>query len=408
MMEAHELRGKAAIVGFGDSYWGRGDPEPRTPLKLASDATRAALADAGLEKNDIDGVLTGRPPLADMRPQWQNIFCSYMKIVPRYASEITIHGAGLNSMLKHAALAVASGVAKNVLCVLGDAPGLNEMKSSTMMDADPFFELPYGPMVPALYAQIASRVMHEYGVTEDQLSAVSVQSQNWAVHHPYAAKAHLGRFTIEQVNASKMITWPLRLLHMAPWGPPGTGGAFIVTTAERARALTDHPIYILGAGECETHEYITDRMALRSGPEELGNLPNITSTGCRIAANTAYAMAGLRPKDMQMAQLASNFAHIEMLMLSELGFCDKNEMGAFVESGAIDVGGTLPTNTNGGWLSFGQAGAACAQDTVIEAVRQLRGMALGLQIDPQPEVGIVHGVGGIAACHSVLILSQSQ
>jgi acetyl-CoA acetyltransferase len=393
---AHQLRGSAAIVGFGDSYWARGDTTRKTPLRLASEATVAALADAGLEKSDIDGVLTGRPPLADLRPQWQNIFCSYMKIVPRYASEITIHGAGLNAMLKHAAMAVTTGVARNVLCVLGDAPGLVKMKSSTMMDADPFFELPYGPMVPALYAQIASRVMHEFGVTEDQLSAVAVQSQNWAVHHPYAAKAHMGPFSIERVNSSKMITWPLRLLHMAPWGPPGTGGAFVVTSAERAKSLSDHPIYILGAGECETHEYITDRMALRSGPEELGSLPNLTTTGCKIAAATAYEMAGLKPKDT------------EMLMLSELGFCDKHEMGAFIESGVIDVGGKIPTNTNGGWLSFGQAGAACAQDTVIEAVRQLRGKALGMQINPRPDVGVVHGLGGIAACHSVLILSTSR
>ena len=83
-------------------------------------------------------------------------------------------------------------------------------------------------------------------------------------------------------------------------------------------------------------------------------------------------------------------------------------MGAFIESGAIDVGGSLPTNTNGGWLSFGQAGAACAQDTVIEAVRQLRGKALGIQLDPRPDVGVVHGLGGIAACHSVLVLSTSR
>jgi acetyl-CoA acetyltransferase len=251
-------------------------------------------------------------------------------------------------------------------------------------------------------------MMHEFGVTEDDFTAIAVQCQNWAIHHPYAAKAYLGPFTAEKVNQSPMVSWPLRMLHMAPWGPPGTGGAFIVTSSERARSLNDHPIYILGAGECETHEYVTDRMALRTSPVDLGVLPNLTSTGCAVAARTAYEMAGLGPKDMDTAQLSSNFAHIEMLMLAELGFCDKHEMGAFVRSGVLDVGGDLPTNTNGGWLSFGQAGAACAQDTVIEAVRQLRGMALGKQIKPNPSTAVVHGLGGISACHSVLVLSKAH
>src|SRR5690606_26873430 len=104
-MNDRHLRAKAAIVGFGDAYWAREETEPRTPLRLMADSMRMALADAGLKKSDIDGVLTGRPPLADHRPQYQNIFASYVKIVPTFASEITIHGAGLNSMLKHAAVA---------------------------------------------------------------------------------------------------------------------------------------------------------------------------------------------------------------------------------------------------------------------------------------------------------------
>ncbi len=205
-----------------------------------------------------------------------------------------------------------------------------------------------------------------------------------------------------------MVTSPLRLLHMAQWGPPGTSGAFIVTTAEREATLKGEAVLLLGAGECETHEYITDRMALRSGPEELENLPNLTETECNVAAKAAYGMAGLLAKDMNMAQVASNFAHVEMLMLSELGFCAKQEMGAFIQFGAIDVGGALPTNTNGGWHSFGQAGAAYAQDTVIERIRQLRGTALGKQVEPRPEVGVIHGIGAVGSCHSVLVLSNSN
>lgn len=405
-MSLDHLRGRAAIVGFGDSY--ATADKLKTPLRLAAEATRAALQDAGLEKKDLDGLLVGRAPGADPRPQWNNIFAAYIKMTPRYASEVTIHAAGINASLKHAAIAVTSGLARFVLCVNADAAGLMDPRVTTAsFDADPEFEQPYEPIIPSIYAQIACRLMHEYGITEEDMSAVAVQCQEWAVHHPHSARGGKGRVTIEQVMSSRMISSPLRLWHCAPWGPAGTGGAVIVASAEDAKAMCKNPLYILGSSECQTHEYITDRMALRSSHLPLGPLPSITSTGARVAGADAYKMAGLGPKDIDVLQTGSNFAHSELVALSELGFTNLRESGEFVRSGATGFDGHIPTNTNGGWLSFGQPGVSCVMDSIIEGVRQLRGVALGKQVK-DPEIGMIHALGGMMACQSVTILGKSR
>ena len=400
----HSLRGVAAIAGMGDAYTLPG--EKRSVFNLAMAAVKAALDDAGLHKDQIDGVFTGRAPLPDQRVQWNNIFCAYLKITPRINTEVSVHASGMNSMLKYVAMAIESGVAKNVLCLGVDTSVFNDLRTEIAnVDADPEFEQPYRPIIPALYAQVASRLMHEYGITEEDFAAPSVECQNWGVHHPHAVKRGKGRITADDVLRSRMIAQPLRLWNCTTWHP-GTAGALIVTSAADARAMQARPIYLLGSSECETHEYLSDRMALRSTPLPLGRTPNITTTGCRVAAETAFAMAGVGHGEIDLLQTPSNFSHSELLSLSELGFTTLPEAGNFIRSGAIGIGGRLPTNTNGGWMSFGQPGAVCVMDSMIETVRQLRGEALGMQVT-DPEVACVHSLGGIFACHSVSILSTS-
>ncbi len=405
-MSARELRGKAAIVGFGDAYSDY-PGDKKSAFKLAMEAFRNALADSGLKKSDIDGVLVGRAPVYDARPQWNNILCAYMKVTPQFSSEISIHAAGMNSMLKHAAMAVEAGIVRNVLCIAVDSNEFSDVRMGVAeIDTDPEFEAPYGPMIPTIYAQVACRLMHEYGITEEDMSAVAVECQNWGIHHPKAAKRGKGPITIEDVLKSRIISWPLRIWHCATWGPPGTAGAMIVTKSENARAMQKKPIYILGSAECNTHEYITDRLSLRRSHLPLGPLPSITSTGCRVAGKAAFEMAGISHEDVDIIQTGSNFAHSELIALSELGFTTLPEAGDFIRSGATGAGGRYPTNTNGGWLSFGQPGAVCVMDSVVEAVRQLRGEALGKQVS-NPEVACVHALGGMMACQSVTILSTS-
>lgn len=399
-----ELRGRAAVAGFGDAY---ADPTAAaTPIALATSASLQALDDAGLHRDDVDGLLTGRTPFGDYRPQWNNIFAAHLKIMPRHSSEITAHGAGVNALFKHALIAVVTGAANTVLCVQTDG-GLayTDLKADIPnVDADPRFELPYGPTMASFYAMSARRYMHEYGVTDEQLARTAVSHQEWGRHHPEAERYSKGRLTVEDVLESRMIAAPLRRFMCAPWRKAGTAGAFVVTTAERAKTLQSKPLYILGVGEMSTNEYVIDRLSLRGSHPFLGELPNLTTTGATDAARQAFEMAGLRPDDMDLVQTGSNFPHISQMMLEDCGFCAKGDAAAFLAEGHGDPGGKLPYNTNGGYLSFGQTGISCVMDSSIELIRQLRGEALGLQID-DPHVGFVHGMGGPSSCHAAAILS---
>jgi acetyl-CoA acetyltransferase len=407
MPATYPSRKPAAIIGFGDAYCRQG--EFRTALDMSMQAMRAAIDDAGVDRTDIDGLLTGRSPLSDGRPQWNNVLAAYAKLTPRYSTEVTTHAAGMLGMVRHAAMAVRSGAARMVLCVGADAvAGLGSAKhDAAQVDLDPEFERPYGPLLPAMYAQIASRLFHEDGMNEHHLAAVSVQSQEWAVHHPFAAKASKGRITMEDVLASPMVASPLRLWNCATWGPPGTAGAVLVTSGDVARSSMTPPLYLAGAGECHTHEYLTDRLSLLESSHALGILPNITHGGAMSAGQQAYREAGMKPQDIGIVQTASNFSHMVLMSLAELGFTSLRDAGEFVLAGATGPSGEVPANTNGGWLSFGQPGVSCVMDSLIESVRQLRGQALGLQVN-RAATALVHAAGGTNACHSVLLLTRES
>jgi acetyl-CoA acetyltransferase len=404
-MKRKDLRGKAAVIGYGDYYVRHKDSAHRMmPVQLAAEAVKKALDNAGVKKEQITALYTGRSPSGDTRQQWNNIFASYMKITPTLSSQITVHGAGVNSLLHYATMAIVCGLADYVLCVQSDSPVfVDSFAFVPTIDTDQQYEYPFAPIIPALYAMWATRYMHEYGVREEDLARVAVAHQDWAVHHPYATKGPAGPITVEKVLSSPYIAKPFHLWDCAQRGPDGTAGAFVVTSAERARDHTDKPIYILGYGELSTHEYVTDRMALRSSPYDLGTLPNLTHTATREAARQAFEMAGLRPSDMDVVATASNFTITVMLALEDLGFCPKGGAASLVGGGRIDPGGDLPVNTNGGWLSFGQPGISCGMDSIMETVRQLRGEALGLQVS-HPKFGVVQCGGGMLACHTVSIL----
>ncbi|GMV56735.1 MAG: lipid-transfer protein [Betaproteobacteria bacterium] len=397
----------AAIVGMGDAYADR--EHVKDPLQLASEASWAAFRDAGITKDQIDVLLTGRAPWADRRPQWNNIFASHLQMPVRMTTELTFHGAGVNAMIGQAALAVASGAADYVLCVQADAVELfiDATAVGAATDACPQFEFPYGPTIPTIYAQLACRYMHEFGVTEEDFAEVAVQRQEWAVHHPKAAKRKHGLITVDDVMRSPYISSPLRRWMCATWGPGGTAGAFIVTSVERA-ARAKNPIYIRGFGTCTTHEYLCERINLRKSTVPLGNLPAITTTGAAHAAREAYAMADMKPEDMDMAAVAGNFSHTFLVQLEDLGFAPKGRAMDLVRSGRMRPGGDFPVDTNGGWMGFGQPGISVAADSLVETIRQLRGNPLGLKAGNDPKTAMAYSAGGMLACHSTVILSTEK
>lgn len=405
---------QVAIAGYGDSF--ADEENVKTPMELAVQSAVAAAEDASIDLADVDAVLTGRPPLANRAPggprrtpvgiQWNNVVASYLNIPTKHSTGVTTHGAGTIAMLKHAQAAIEADYVDTVLCVQSDAAPLfvDAFGDIPEGDAQPEFELPYGPVMPALYAMWASRHMTEYGTTHEQFAKISVESRKWGVRHPEAWANGRGEITVEDVIDSRKIASPLHLLDCAPWSG-GAGGAVIVTEADRAEELHEKPVHIRGVGEYNTHEKMIDRLSLRNRPPNEDG-PNLTVTGAKEASRQAYEMADMGPEDMDVVEPCTNFSHIGLLLLEDFGFCEKGEGGEFVENGGIDFDGGLPFNTNGGWLSFGQT-AQGVMDMNIEGIRQIRREALGAQVE-DAETALVHGIGGPTACHAVAVLSRER
>ncbi len=400
------LGGSTAIVGIGRAMAQRSDAERKTPLQLGATAAIAALRQAGITRRDVGALFTGRTPQAYMVLQYNQSLLNELKIGPMFSSEVSSHGGGALGTLQMAALAVQSGVIDYALCVTNEASGIwmNQTMSNAGWEGELQFEAPYGVTTPSLYAQFACRYMHEYGITPRMSARVAVENRRWALDHPHAATRDKGPITVEDVLASRMIASPLRLLDCAVWYPGGIGTAMVVTRTDIARARHPQATYLAGFGQCNTHEWVSERMGTW-GFEPIVEGPNLVRTGAIVAARQAYDMAGLKPADIDLVQTSAPFTFANLIMLEELGFCGIGEGGAFVESGGIDYDGGLPFNTMGGYLSFGQV--AQGLYNLHETVDQLWGRAEGRQVQGA-DVGLVHGHGGPLACHSVLIVSKES
>ena len=393
-----------AIVGIGRAMAHKGDGERKTPLQLGAVAAVQAMRNAGIARKDVGALFTGRTPQAYMVLQYNQALLNELKIGPTFNSEVTAHGGGALGTLQLAALALDAGVIDYALCVTNEASGIwmDQVGSNAAWEGDLQFEAPYGVSTPSLYAQFACRYMHEYGITAAMSARVAVENRRWALDHPYAAMRHKGPITVADVLASRMVATPLRMLDCAVWYPGGIATAMVLTRAEVARARHEKPTLMAGFGQCSTHEWVGERMGgWGYAPLEAG--PDLIRTGAQVAARQAYAMAGLKPQDIDVVQSSAPFSFANLMMLEELGFCAAGEGGAFVESGGIDYEGGLPFNTMGGYLSFGQV--AQGLYNLHETIDQLWGRAEGRQV-ANADIGLVHGHGGPLACHSVVIVSK--
>ena len=395
-----------AIVGIGRAMAHKGDAERKTPLQLGAVAAVAAMRRAGIARKDVGALFTGRTPQAYMVLQYNQALLNELKIGPTFNSEVTAHGGGALGTLQLAALALDAGVVDYALCVTNEASGIwmDQVGSNAAWEGDLQFEAPYGVSTPSLYAQFACRYMHEYGITPAMSARVAVENRRWALDHPYAAMRDKGPLTVADVLTSRMIATPLRKLDCAVWYPGGIATAMVLTRSDMARARHEQPTLLAGFGQCSTHEWVGERMG-GWGYAPLENGPDLVRTGAQVAARQAYAMAGLKPADIDVAQSSAPFSFANLMMLEELGFCGPGEGGAFVEGGGIDYDGGLAYNTMGGYLSFGQV--AQGLYNLHETIDQLWGRAEGRQV-PGAAFGLVHGHGGPLACHSVVIVSKES
>ena len=391
MARGTSLKGAVAIVGVGESDIGK--VPTLSGLGLNAQASKRALDDAGLAVSDIDGLLTAYS-FTEPYTMLGSSLCEYMGLKPGMCASMVAGGASPGIMLRHAAQAIAMGLAETVLVCAGEnrATGFTRDAAVAMLTqvGHPQFEQPYGGLIPGYYAMVAKRHMHEYGTTRAQLSSVAVNTRAHALMNPTAQMKK--PLTAEQVETSKLIAEPLRMLDCCIISD--AAGAFIVTSAERARSLKHKPVYLWGVGEKHTHEHLMCA-------------PSLTHFGAEDSGRTAYEMAGVGPKDIDLAQLYDCFTIVPIVELEELGFVGKGAGGAFFEGGHARIGGKLPVNTHGGMLSHAHAGAAGALFGIVESVRQLRGGLRQRQVEGA-RVALVHNEGGILSSHCTVILSNQR
>ncbi|HWS74733.1 MAG TPA: thiolase family protein [Quisquiliibacterium sp.] len=380
---------RATITGAFDTRVG--ELPQSTCMSLHREAAAGALADAGLQASQIDGVICAYS-FTEPHLMLASVFCEYAGIHPDVCYAIQAGGATGCIMVMQAAALVASGQCRHVLCVTGDnrLTGLSRDGAVAALSevGHPQFERPYGISVPASYALVARRYMHEYGVTGEQLAAIAVEHRRHAGLHPNAHKRD--PITIDDVMRSRPISTPLRMLDCCLISD---GAAAVVVSAPEAAADARTPgVSILGAGQGHTHEHIVAA-------------PSLTDFGCKQSSRIAFERAGVKPADIDVAQIYDSFTITLLVELESIGFFARGEAGPAAQAGELGLGGRLPCNTHGGLLSYGHSGAAGGMFHVVEGVRQLRGEAQARQV-PGAELAFVHGDGGILSAHCSLVLGR--
>ncbi|OWT58987.1 acetyl-CoA acetyltransferase [Candidimonas nitroreducens] len=373
-------RGSCAIVGVAESDLGK-VAEGLSPLDLMAQAVVRALDDCGLKTSDVDALFSAAtqsrmPTLA---------LTEYLGIRPNYGDSTYLGGSSFMTHLAHAQAAIEAGLCEVAVIAYGSTLRTAGRTGAVVRDFNPY-ESPYKPFLPSsAYALAASRHMHLYGTRREHLAEVAVAARLWALLNPAAWEKE--PLTAEQVLGSRMVSYPLSVRDCCL--VTDGGGAVVVTSAARARHLRKPPVYVLGCGESQAHQTIS-------------NMPDLTVTAARESGAAAYAMAGLKPADVDVREIYDAFTITTLLFLEDLGFCGKGEGGFFVADGKLRPGGTLPTNTNGGGLSYGHPGMY-GLFLLIEAARQIRGECGERQV-ANCEVALAHGNGGVLASQSTVIL----
>jgi acetyl-CoA acetyltransferase len=381
--------GGAAIAGLGMTEMTR--EYTYSASGLAAIAIRRALDDAGLAKEDIDGLLVNAGVTNSVSTGLQT-FLGLRNL--RLVNHMNAQGSTAGQMVQFASLAVQAGMATHVVCVFADDP----LKPGTSAGAayaggatrpKGMASLPgaYGFFSGAntSYALAARRHMALYGTTQEQLGAVAVSTRAWATMNPAAMQR--APMTLDDYLGSRWIIEPFHLLDCTLV----TNGAVavIVTTADRARHLRQPPVYVIGMGQGHPGN------PRRAGAE------NEVNTGAIQARETAFAMAGVGVDDIDVRELYDCYTYTTLVTLEDYGFCEKGEGGAFVEDGRLGPGGSHPTNTGGGQLS---GYYMWGMTPVSEAVIQARGQGGERQV-PKHDVVLVSTQGGILDHHATLILS---
>ena len=385
------VKGQIAIAGLGQTRQGK--VYDRTYMGFAVEAVQLALADAGLERNDLDGLLLN-PGLA-----WGNAAMGSFMLQQalglrdlKLQATMNLGGATAAAMIQHAALAIAAGMCTTVACVFSDRPlkSPEEQKSRTGAKEGSAasyafargLDAAYGHFgINAMYALVARRHMHTNGTTQNHLGAVAVTQRRWASMNP--AAQFRDPLTLADYHASRWVVEPFHMLDSCLVSNGGV--AVIVTSAARAHTLRKPPVYVWGMGQ--GHPGGEPAETLRSGAP--------------LASTTAFRMAGITASDVQLCELYDCYTFTVLVTLEDYGFCAKGESGPFVAAGHTAPGGSLPVNTGGGQLS---SSYMWGMTPIAEGIIQARGEAGERQV-PRRDIVLVSGNGGLLSTHTTLVLS---
>jgi len=380
---------RIAIVGVAES--GLGDNTGRDALELQAEAARAALSEAGLSPSDVDGVFTQTG--GSFAP---SVVAEYLALRPSYLDGTNIGGASNVSHVIHAAAAITAGLCNVALITYGSTQRSDASRKLGGLAEDPRsprgqYEAPYGMLAPlGHYAMVARRHMYQYGTTAEELAEVAVAARQWAALNPAARRRT--PLSVAEVLESPMVAEPLHVLDCCL--VTDGGGALVVTSAERARKLTQRPILVAGMAEAATRHF-----SFAGGSD-------ITISNAAVTGRRAMEMAGVSHADIDVAQIYDAFTIMVVVSLEDLGFCRRGEGGAFVSGGRIAPGGNFPLNTSGGGLSYCHPGMF-GIFLVIEAVRQLRGECGQRQV-AGARIGLCHATGLAFSTHATLILAAEE
>jgi acetyl-CoA acetyltransferase len=389
MSGLNDLRGRVAVAGVGHAGLGRADGY--TEMEILVQAAHRAVTDAGLTMRDIDGICTASVAAT----MWAMPVIEHLGIRPSFIDSTMLGGSSFVAHLMPALHALASGQCNAVLVCYGSTQRTSTLSRAEIgrvrknFDPQPY-ETPYDPLNPlSSYALAAARHMHQYGTTREHLAQVALAASQWARLNPEAQLRD--PVTLDEILASRMVSDPLTVRDCCL--VTDGAGAYVLVRADRARDLPQKPVYVLGNATAVWNRQIS-------------SMDDLTVTAAQESGRRAFAMAGLQPSDIDVAELYDAFTINTILFLEDLGFCAKGEGGAFISNGAIAPGGRLPVNTNGGGLCCVHPGMY-GVFIMIEAVRQLRG-ACGERQVAGAKVALVHGNGGTLSSQSTAILGTGE
>ena len=380
-----------AVVGVGQTAFTKACGV--SIKELCFEAFKDAVKDAGnLQPRDIDGSIICSAPEYDKQRSPAGAIAEYLGLNPKPTFYIESVCASSTTGIRVAYGLIKSGL-NDIIAVVGFQK-MSELSSSEVQErmgrgADIMWESPFGLSMPAGYALFARARMQKYGMTAEQMAKIKVKSSKYSVLNPKAIFQK--EISLADCLNARPVATPLKLYDCC--SNADGASCILLASAEKAKKITDTPVKITGLGAA-------------SDSLSLANKANLTGLNCAVeAGKQAFKMAGIQPKDVDVAEVHDCFTVAELMAYENLGFCKPGEGGKLIEEDQTYIDGDIPVNIDGGLLGKGHPIGATGGSQVRTIVMELRGDAGKLQVEGA-EIGLVHNIGGVGLYGNVIIFSR--